>query len=242
MIEIFPDLHALSHAAAAQFAHIAREAVPENGRFLVALSGGSTPLGMFHQLAQPLFAHQIPWEQTYVFWGDERLVLPDNPGSNYKQAHDVLFSRVNIPDSRIYRALGEAVPVKAVADYTNKLKLLAEPGRDWPRFDLILLGMGDDGHTASLFPGPISPEEKSKPVMAVTANYDGRPAHRITLTPLVINDARQVVFLVAGAGKQKALTAVRQGPHNPEKWPAQRIKPHPGTLLWLVDAAAANKV
>ncbi len=241
MIEIFANKAALSRGAADRFLQIAREAVAKNGRFLVALSGGSTPLGLFRQLSHPPFVEELPWQQTVVFWGDERLVPPNDAGSNYKQAHDVLLNKVEIPSSQIYRALGEVTPTEAVVDYANKLKMVAEPNRAWPQFDLVLLGMGSDGHTASLFPGPISSAETTDPVMAVTADYDGRPAHRITFTPLVINDARHVIFLVAGENKRMALTAVRLGPPNPEKWPAQRIRPHSGSLIWLVDAAAAER-
>lgn len=240
MIEVFADKKALSRGAAKKFLQIAQEAVAKNGRFLVALSGGSTPQGLFRQLSQPPFNDLLPWQQTHVFWGDERLVPPDDAGSNYKQAHDVLLSKVNIPPQQIYRALGEATPATAVTDYTNKLKGLAEPNREWPQFDLILLGMGSDGHTASLFPGPIPTIEKTNAIITVTAEYDGRPAHRITFTPLVINDARHVIFLVVGENKREALTAVRLGSSNPEKWPAQRVQPHPGSLTWLVDAAAAG--
>ncbi len=241
MIEIFVDKAALCRGAADRFLQIAREAVAKNGRFLVALSGGSTPLGLFRQLSQPPFVNELPWQQTHVFWGDERLVPPNDAGSNYKQAHDVLLNKVNIPSPQIYRALGELTPAEAVTDYANKLKMLAEPNREWPQFDLVLLGMGSDGHTASLFPGPISTRETTAPIMAVTADYDGRPAHRITFTPLVINDAQHVIFLVAGENKKAALTAVRFGPPNPEKWPAQRIQPHSGRLTWLVDVAAAGQ-
>ena len=241
MIEVFSDKAALSVGAAEKFLEIAQEAVEKNGRFLMALSGGGTPLGLFKLLAQSPYAEQFPWRQTHVFWGDERLVPPDDDGSNYKQAHDVLLSKVNIPTNQIYRAKGEAQPDEAVIDYANKLRELTESNRRWPVFDLILLGMGSDGHTASLFPGPIPANEKTEPVIAVTAGYDGRPAHRITFTPLVINDARYVIFLVAGKNKQEALTAVRLGPPDLEKWPSQRIKPQNGRLTWLLDADAAGE-
>ncbi|HID28743.1 MAG TPA: hypothetical protein EYP19_01925, partial [Desulfobacterales bacterium] len=122
-----------------------------------------------------------------------------------------------------------------------QLRQLAEPNRAWPRFDLAVMGLGGDGHTASLFPGPIPAAELRDPVMAVTADYDGRPAQRITLTPLVFNDARHVLFLVMGENKAEAVTAVLRGPHQPEKWPAQRIESGNGRLVWFLDEAAASK-
>ncbi|MCA9927383.1 MAG: 6-phosphogluconolactonase [Anaerolineales bacterium] len=236
MISVYPDAVALTEAAATMFVQIAKEAVAKNGRFLVALSGGSTPLALFRRLAQ---LPDMPWAKTHIFWGDERLVPPDDPGSNYKQAYEALLQHVPVPPQQIHRALGEVGPSDAAIDYANQLQQLAEPGGLWPRFDLILLGLGSDGHTASLFPGPIPPEAALKPIIAVTADYDGRPAHRITFTPPVINDARHILFLVVGEKKRAALTAVRTAPHNPEKWPAQHIHPHNGTITWLADTAAA---
>ncbi len=238
-LNVFPDLSALSLAVAEQFVLIAQEAVAANGRFLVALSGGGTPEGLFHLLATPAYAEQVPWPQTHVFWSDERLVPPDAPGSNYRQAHDALLQHVAIPPSHIYRAKGELLPETAVSDYSQQLRALT-PLHPWPQFDLILLGMGSDGHTASLFPGPIPEAENSQPIIAVTANYDGRPAHRITFTPLLINAAHHIFFLVAGANKQAALTAVRHHPHTPEKWPAQRIRPTNGSLTWFADSSAVG--
>jgi len=144
---------------------------------------------------------------------------------------------VPIPPAQIHRALGEADVTTAVVDYATQLAQFSPP---WPRFDLILLGMGHDGHTASLFPGPIPPPELTEPVMAVTAHYDGRPAQRITFTPRLINDAHHILFLVTGANKAPALHAVLSGEHNPEQWPAQRIQPQDGRVSWLVDTAAAQ--
>ncbi len=212
-------------------------AVARHGRFIVALSGGGTPQPLYRLLSQPPFSKQIPWDKTHVFWGDERLVPPDHAESSYGMTARLLLDCVPIPPAHVHRALGEGDGVTAVADYTAQLAQLGAP---WPLFDLILLGMGHDGHTASLFPGPIPSEELSNPVMAVTAQYDGRPAQRITFTPQLMNDAHQVLFLVTGANKAKALYEVLSGVPNPELWPAQRIAPRDGRVTWLVDSAAAQ--
>jgi 6-phosphogluconolactonase len=233
-VRFFADIEEMSLAAAKQFMLWAQAAVAANGRFLVALSGGSTPRRLFSLLSQPPFADSIPWAQTHVLWGDERLVSPDDAGSNYKQAYDLLLQHVPIPAAQSHRAQGELDPAAAVRDYGRQLQALAEPGRAWPRLDLAIMGMGSDGHTASLFPGPIPPEETTQPVMAVTADYDGRPAQRLSLTPLVFNDAHHILFLVSGAEKAEALTAVLNHTDTPEQWPAQRIQPHEGQIMWFV--------
>ncbi|MEJ2747629.1 MAG: 6-phosphogluconolactonase [Anaerolineae bacterium] len=211
-IKVFKTKSDLSQAAVRLVVAAAQEAVTANGRFLIALSGGSTPTGLFHLLSQPPHVQQMPWDQTLVFWGDERLVPPDDPGSNYGQAADMFLRHVPIPAANIHRVLGEADADTAVADYTAQLQAAAEPGRSWPRFDLAIMGLGSDGHTASLFPGPVPAAEGSDPVIAVTADYDGRPAQRISLTPRVFNDAYHVLFLVTGANKADAVTAVIIGP------------------------------
>jgi len=240
-VRVFADLEELSLAAAEEFMGLAQAAVAANGRFLVALSGGGTPRRLFSLLSQTPFADNIPWAKTHVLWGDERLVAPDKEGSNYKQATDHFLKDVPIPATQIHRLKGELDAAAAVRDYGQQLQALAEPGRAWPRLDLAIMGLGSDGHTASLFPGPISPEETSQPVMAVTAEYEGRPAQRLSLTPLVFNDARHVMFLVSGTEKAKALTAALNQADTPEQWPAQRIQPRSGQVLWFVDEAAANR-
>ena len=237
-IEIFPDKESLSQAAAQLFSQIARKAVDTHGRFFIVLSGGGAPRRLYQILSRD---QSLPWAQTRVFWGDERLVPPDDPGSNYGQAKAILLDRVPIPPENIHRMRGELDADTAVADYTAQLRQFS-PGQPWPRFDLALLGMGGDGHTASLFPGPVSEAENTQPVVAVTAHYGGRPAQRITLAPRVFNDAAHILFLVAGANKADALAAVLQGPPQPEKYPAQRIQPRRGSLAWFVDDAAASKL
>jgi 6-phosphogluconolactonase len=236
-IGIFNTEGDLSEAAAQLVVTAAQEAVTRHGRFLIALSGGSTPAGMFHRLRLA----PLPWPQTHVFWGDERLVPPDDPGSNYGQAAASFLHHVPIPPANIHRVLGEVDAATAVTDYTKQLHQIAEPGRAWPHFDIAVMGLGSDGHTASLFPGPI-PAAASQPVIAVTANYDGRPAQRITLTPLVFNDARHVLFLVMGEGKATAVQSTLHAPHHPEKWPAQRIAPHNGQTTWFLDKTASQQL
>lgn len=239
-VRIFKDSDALSLAAAGIFVEAARQAIAARGRFLVALSGGSTPSGLYRLLAEEPHRKQIVWEKTFVFWGDERCVPPDDPGSNYRQAYETLLQHVSTPDQNVQRIRAELEPDEASVGYAQTLKRFAAAGLDWPRFDLVLLGMGADGHTASLFPG--SPVDPPAPILPVTADYQGRPALRITLTPKVFNNARLALFLVTGADKANTLSRVLNGTDNPEKYPAQRIQPAEGHVGWLVDDAAAQRL
>ena len=239
-VHIFQNYEALSEAAADIFIEAADQAVRMRGRFLTTLSGGSTPSGLYRRLADEPYRDRVPWENTFVFWGDERCVPPDDEGSNYYQAYETLLKRVPIPDENILRIHGELEPAQAADAYAHTLKKFSALGLDWPRFDLLLLGMGDDGHTASLFPG--SPVEANFPTQAVTADYQGRPAKRVTLTPLVLNSARTVLFLVTGENKADTLSHVLSENFMPEEYPAQRIRPTDGQVIWLVDRAAATNM
>ena len=240
-LQVYPNVDALSRAAAKRFAALALEAVTARGRFTVALSGGGTPEGLYQRLARHPFRDQLPWAQTHFFWGDERSVPPTGPESNFYQAQVALLSHIAVPAKNLHRIKGEWEPRAAADDYAAQLCQYASSNLAWPRFDLILLGLGRDGHTASLFPGPIdSGDPYPSPVLAVTADYQGRPARRVTLTPLVLNSARHVFFLVAGADKAAALNATLAGPLEPERWPAQQITPEQGTVTWFVDESAAS--
>lgn len=233
-VRIFKSVDELSRAAAELFVTLAAQAIRERGRFLVALSGGSAPTALYRLLAR----EPMDWTRVHVFWGDERLVPPDDPESNCGQAREVLLKHIPIPSENIHRVASELEPDDAARDYSRVLKEFADPPLDWPRFDLVLLGMGEDGHTASLFPG--SPAEATEPVIAVTANYQGRPARRVTLTPLVFNAAQQVIFLVAGANKAITLNRVFNDYNSLEQIPAKRIQPADGQVTWLVDEAAGS--
>ena len=178
----------------------------------------------------------------HFFWGDERLVPPDDTGSNYYHAAQLLLDQVHVPAENIHRVKGELSSEAAVLDYTAQLQSFTTGQRSWPRFDLVLLGLGSDGHTASLFPGSPGKDGPEMAVKAVTANYEDRPSQRLTLTPTVFNDARHVLFLVTGANKAEAAAAVLEGPYDPEQWPAQRIQPSAGIITWLIDNAAAAKL
>ena len=218
---------------------LAQEAVTQRGYFTIALSGGGTPAAIYQLWGERPFRDQMPWQQTHLFWGDERLVAPDDPGSNYHQVSELLLKNVPIPPENVHRARGEYDMTTAVADYITQLQPFAPDGQP-PVLDVVLLGLGSDGHTASLFPG--SPVQQPEWVVGVTAEYDGRPAQRISLTPTVINQARHVIFLVTGSQKAATLQNVLYGPHQPDQLPAQRIQPRHGTLTWLVDTAAAQNL
>ncbi|HUE97709.1 MAG TPA: 6-phosphogluconolactonase [Anaerolineales bacterium] len=238
-IYIFKDLEELSRAAANLFIEHAEQSIGERNRFLIALNGGNTPTRLFQLLATD-YNEKVEWSKVHVFWGDERCVPPDDAGSSYGQARDVLLRHVSIPDSNIHRMTGELGPAEASKDYSLTLKGFASPLLEWPRFDLVYLGMGEDGHTASLFPG--SPLNVSESTMPVTADYQDRPANRVTLTPLVFNSAHVIAFMATGEKKAITLAKVLSGRYNPELYPAQRIAPKDGRLFWLVDKDAASRL
>lgn len=237
-IRIYPDAASLARAAAERFVALAAEAIATRGRFAVALSGGSTPRATYTLLANDEFATRVAWQRVYVFWGDERCVPPDHPESSFRLADETLLSHVPIPSTNIYRIGGELGPEAAAEAYAAELHTFFDA--PWPRFDLVLLGMGNDGHTASLFPGSAALRETARPVVAVTAHYQDRPAHRVTLTPPAINAASQVLFLVTGTGKANIVQAVLEGPEG--RFPAQQIRPTSGHLTWLLDTAAAARL
>jgi 6-phosphogluconolactonase len=238
-IRIFKDIESLSHDAATLFIEQAALAIKENGRFLTALNGGGTPTRLFQLLATE-YREKVDWNKVHIFWGDERCVPPDDPGSSYGQARDALLSHVPIPKENIHRVKGELDPVDAARDYARILKEFAFSPFEFPRFDLVYLGMGEDGHTASLFPG--SPVDVTAATRPVTAQYQDRPANRVTLTQLVFNQARVVAFMATGEKKAVTLAEVLSDRYNPEQYPAQRIEPKDGKLIWLVDEDAAGKL
>jgi len=229
----------LGRKAAEFFADSAKGVVQRAGTFFVALSGGSTPELMYQQLTGPEFRDGIPWAQGEYFWSDERCVSPEHPDSNYGLAEDALLSKVPIPRQRIHRMRGELEPERAAAEYEQELRRVFRVAPPlFPRFDLLLLGMGDDGHTASLFPGSLALDETTQ---LVAANYVKKfNAHRLTLTFPVVNAARNVVLLVSGAKKAPALRQVMRGGGAPV--PAERVHPQDGNLIWFVDEAAAAQL
>lgn len=238
-LRIFDDLEQLSQYAAKLFAQQAEKSISERGQFLVALNGGSTPTRLFQQLSTD-YRDKIDWSKTHFFWGDERSVSPDDPDSSFGQARELLLSHVPIPDSNIHRIKGELGPAEAAKEYSVTLKDFGAPPLNWPHFDLVYLGMGEDGHTASLFPG--STVNVSESTIPVTAHYQDRPANRVSLTPIVFNSARKVAFMATGEKKANTLAEVLSDRYNPEQYPAQRINPKDGELIWLVDEAAASKL
>ncbi len=234
---ICADAAELAREAARRFAELADIFVNDIGRFAVALSGGSTPKAMFHILADKPFADALPWRSIFFFWGDERCVPPDHADSNYRMANETLLSKVAIPRENIFRIPAEDEDhERAAASYSETLqKFFAEQK---PHFDLVFLGMGADGHTASLFPGTAALHANDR---IVVANYvEKLQSWRITLTAETINRARNIIFLVAGEDKASALKEVIEGPRNSEKYPSQLIEPFHGSLLWMVDEAAAS--
>jgi len=244
-IEVLPTPDALMHAAAERWVSAAAQAIEVSGRYAVALAGGSTPQSLYALLAADPYASAVDWSRVNVFWSDERCVPPDDPRSNYRMAREALLARVPILEENTFRIRGEDEPAAAAAAYERELREFFAthdgPPRLTPgsRFDLVLLGMGEDGHTASLFPGMAAPREGS-PWVKVVHLPEGSMS-RVTLTPGVIDAAAEIVFLVSGRAKAATLQRVLEGPYRPEALPAQIIAPRAGRLRWLVDAdAAAN--
>jgi len=245
-IEILPDHAALAQRAAEQFAGLAGFAIRKRGRFVVALSGGSTPKKMNALLAAPPLAQTIDWSKVFVFWSDDRCVSPDNPDSNYRMARETLLAQVSIPNENIHRVHGENSSERAARVYEDELReFFRQPGGSStpPRFDLILLGMGEDGHTASLFPGTPGIRENRRWAVAVKHNVPPAPfVDRVTFTPPVINAAANVVFLVSGANKAERLYQVLHEQYDPDRLPAQVVRPQDGKLFWMLDQAAGAKI
>ncbi len=233
-IKIFRDVDEINEFAAAQFVEIAKKSIFERGIFTVSLSGGSTPKKLYELLATERFSSQIDWKKVHVFWGDERGVPIDSSESNFKMASDALLSKVEIPAENVHRFLTENTEPKVIAkkmesEIRDFFKLSEG---EFPAFDLVLLGMGGDGHTASLFPGTIALNETKR---IVTENYVEKfQTFRLTLTIPTINNARKILFLIAGEEKVEALQEVLEGARNPTKFPSQFIKPENGELLFLV--------
>lgn len=237
---ILPDLEAVAQTAAKRILALSSAALATQDWFSVAFSGGSTPRRLYETLAEPPYSEQVPWERVHVFWGDERCVPPDDPSSNYHMLRESLLDHVPMPAENIHRVLGELEADAAACAYAGELRDFFDA--PWPTFDVILLGMGEDGHTASLFPGSRALGETTCPVVGVTADYQNRPARRVTLTPRAINSARNVIFLVTGAKKANVLRAVLEGPYQPKVLPAQIMRPTKGHLVWLMDSIGGAKV
>ena len=236
MIQIHPNMDSLSRAAAALFVQRAQQSVEARGRFTVALSGGQTPRRAYELLAQSPLREQIPWRAVHVFWGDERFTPPGDPQSCEHMARLLLLDHVPIPRSQIHPIRSEQSAEQAARRYEELLRAFFS--EQPPRFDLIFLGMGENGHIASLFPGTPALEERERWVVVV--HLGGLNLDRITLTPPIINQAAAVAFLVSGASKAQAIGDVLHGPPDPRRLPAQLIRPLDGELSWLVDREAAS--
>ena len=231
----------LFQAAAEEVIRSATDAVAQRGRFTIALSGGSTPRNLYTLIAANASA-TLPWNQMFFFWGDERHVPPDSPDSNYRMAKEALLSKVPVPPANIFPVPAEnpdAAQAAEIYEQTLRKFFAAAPG-EFPRFDLILLGMGPDGHTASLFPETPALQEKSRLVVANWVEKLG--SSRITFTLPLLNAARRVAFLVSGTDKAAALHEVLEGNAPAEKYPSRLVQPSEGKVIWFVDRAAASEL
>lgn len=237
-IQIYHDSLSLQVAAADLFVKYGQTAINDHGWFTVALSGGSTPQQLYELLATEPFARQISWQQVRIFWGDERCVSPDDEQSNQRMARAALLDKVPLPTSNIFPIVVEESPEKAARDYEAQLR--SQFSGELPRFDLILLGLGPDGHTASLFPGTAAVSEQHR--WTSPATPQGQALARITLTLPVINAAANIIFLVTGETKAAMVHQIIDKPPIQPPLPAQLVKPTAGTLTWLLDKAAGQQL
>lgn len=227
--------------AAEEIAHAAGEAICMNGEFLLCLAGGSTPAGAYELLATR-FRLSIDWKEVQFYWGDERCVAPDDPASNFAMARRAMLDALGLRPEQVHRMRGEAPPEEAARDYEAVMRETFGLGAgEFPRFDLLLLGLGDNCHTASLFPGNPSIHERRRLCVPVEVADPEHP-RRLTLTPPVINCAARVMFLVTGEKKAHAVSQVLEGAHDPDHAPAQIVAPADGVVTWLLDRAAASQL
>jgi len=239
-IAIYPDSDTLSHQAALFTIRIAAESIVTHDRFMIALAGGSTPKKLYALLASEPYRSQVDWALVEVFWGDERCVPPEDSESNFRMAQETLLSKVPIPESQIHRMPADQPDREATSQaYVAEMRhTFGTAGI--PSFDLIQLGMGPEGHTASLFPHQPSLHERVRLVLPVTTPKP--PPDRLTFTPPLLNAARHVLFLVTGSEKADAVHAVLEGEYNPDEYPAQIVRPTAGEVTWMLDTAAASKL
>ena len=234
-LRVYADPAAVARALAELVVELGRDAIARRGTFAVALAGGTTPKAAYQLLGAPPLSNALDWSLVQVFFGDERCVPPDDDRSNYKTADDAFLKPAGVPAANVHRMRGEDDPDAAAEAY--RAELISALGAR-PHFDLVLLGMGNDGHTASLFPGADPMTDSRKLVRAVYS--DAQQQWRITLTPDVLNAAHTVAFAVEGAAKTAMLQRVRDGAFTPVELPSQIIRPAAGNLIWLVDRAAAG--
>ena len=239
-VAIYPDSNTLSHEAAQYIVRLTSEAIADHGHFTIALSGGSTPKALYALLGNEPYRSQIDWALVEIFWSDERCVPPDSSDSNYHLAQEVLLSKVPIAANQIHRMPADKVDRDAASqEYTQEmLRVFGTDGL--PSFDLLQLGMGPEGHTASLFPHQASLHEQQRLVMPV--DVPKPPPPRLTFTPPLLNAARHVLFLVTGSDKADAVLAVLEGSYQPEEYPAQIVNPPHGEVTWMLDTASAAKL
>jgi 6-phosphogluconolactonase len=240
-IRILTTPQELFSAAAEEVIHAATDAVAARGRFTIALSGGSTPKSLFNLLATNART-TLPWDKMFFFWGDERHVPPTDPDSNYRMADEAMLSKIPVKPENIFRIPAENPDAAVAADaYEKNLqKFFSLQPAQFPRFDLILLGMGPDGHTASLFPGSAGLQEQSR---LVIANWVEKfKTHRLSFTYPVLNAAATVAFLVSGTDKAPALHEVLESDAPGDQYPAKVVHPTDGKLIWLIDRAAASQL
>lgn len=239
-VVIADDLEVLSERAAGFVVRCIMDRAKVKDRVAIALSGGATPKGLYERFASEDFRHQIPWDQLHLFWGDERCVPPEDPESNYFLADKTLISRVPIPPENVHRMPGEqADPEKAADEYEQTLRDFFRPSPgEWPTFDLVLLGIGSDGHTASLFPGSLVLQEKKRWVVA--PYVEKLKSYRLTLTLPVFNNAAHMIFLVAGTEKAQVMKELQVSSQTQARFPFQLIRPHDGRLVFFLDKASAR--
>jgi len=237
-IKIYPDFGKITNAAVEAFVLFSNKAICQRGRFTVSLSGGSTPRPFYHALGEPATRLRMDWAHMHFFWGDERPVPPEHPDSNFRMVKEALIDPVAIPEANIHRVPAEMDVRLAAFSYEEVLRDFFEG--DWPRFDLILLGMGKDGHTASLFPESAGLNEEYRWFIANLAPK--RQTWRLTLTKHAINAAREIWVLVQGEAKAEKLAEVMADAKDPWENPIQLVHPEEGELTWWVDAAAAQKL
>lgn len=239
-IQVFDDVAALARAAAEEVIRVLSDAARNQGRATIALSGGSTPKALYRLLADDPFRGRMPWSAIHFFWGDERHVPPDHEESNYRMVREAMLDLVPVPPENVHRIRAEEKDAeRAATEHEAELRsFFALKAGAWPRFDLVLMGLGPEGHTASLFPGSPAITESSRLVVAPWV--EAHDTFRITMTPPVFNHGAEVLFLVSGEEKAPAVHAVLEGERDPGLVPAQVVSPVEGKLLWMLDRAAAR--